>query len=171
MNEKWLARGRVVSVTKSTPPRGAAEVIVTGDEFEAVKAELDTLRTENGQLEAQCAAMRDALGAARSVIDMLMGDSDLIGAEDDSPEFSTMAQIASALTLDAGKALVERVQALERVAEAAEAWAKAHYAVNDGETLGLNPVDTQRRVEGIDACMKAEDALLAAVAALKEAKP
>ncbi|MHB9144689.1 MAG: hypothetical protein ACYC5Y_05060 [Symbiobacteriia bacterium] len=58
-------------------------------------------------------------------------------------------------------------EATTRVVEAAKVWAATNRAVNDSGRLGPSEADRRRRVAAIDAVMRAEDELMAAVAALE----
>ncbi len=111
--------------------------------------ECSDLHIENGRLESQCAAMRSALEHLYKL------NADGVYSVPD-PHYVAITDAAAALSSAAGKALAERVQALERVAEAADSlvWDKyfgsSRWLVVQGE--------------GVTALSKA-------LAALKEARP
>ena len=92
------------------------------DEACAFARERDAAREQVARLEAQCAAMREALGHARDTLDRLKasghdGDEESGEHEEDCPLCDAEAAIAhldAALATDAGSAMLERVRAAER---------------------------------------------------------
>ena len=143
---------------------GTSSPVEAARQIREMVKECSDLHIENGRLEARCAAMRQALEAALE----WMAD---IGADDE--EFShgdpvygdVRTFMRAALSGDAGKALSEKMQALERVAEAAERMQKD--AVPTMKDWHFGTV----LWEDVEELRRALAALHKSVAARKEATP
>lgn len=99
--------------------------------LETIKV-LKAFDAKNKELEAQCAAMREALESLWAAVgDRLLAKGPL------SREYANSVQsgIKAALSGDAGRALRDRVEALERVAGAARAVKKHGYCGDEASSL------------------------------------